>query len=115
MIHFSYQDGQEEWTYFPAKDVKKRGAIAMIQVIQRDGEITDFTLTKISDAIMRAFLATDRRDGHDEADLLALRVTADFQERITEEGILASDIQNSVQRVLLQAGYEEAARAYIGG
>lgn len=86
----------------------------MIQVIQRDGEITDFTLTKISDAIMRAFLATDRRDGHDEADLLALRVTADFQERITEEGVLASDIQESVRRVLLQAGYEEAARAYIG-
>ena len=86
----------------------------MIQVIQRDGEITDFTLTKISDAIMRAFLATDRRDGHDEADLLALRVT-DFQERITEEGVLASDIQESVRRVLLQAGYEEAARAYIGG
>ena len=65
----------------------------MIQVIQRDGEITDF----------------------DEADLLALRVTADFQERITEEGVLASDIQESVRRVLLQAGYEEAARAYIGG
>ena len=94
---------------------KKRGVAAMIQVIQRDGEITDFTLTKISDAIMRAFLATDRRDGHDEADLLALRVTADFQERITEEGVLASDIQESVRRVLLQAGYEEAARAYIGG
>ena len=58
----------------------------MIQVIQRDGEITDFTLTKISDAIMRAFLATDRRDGHDEADLLALRVTADSRSGSQRKG-----------------------------
>ncbi|MBD5394072.1 MAG: hypothetical protein HDR71_07335 [Lachnospiraceae bacterium] len=85
----------------------------MIQVINRNGEITDFTLTKISDTIMRAFLAADMQDA-DMADLLALRVTADFQERITEDGIHTEDIQDSVGKVLLQAGYEEAARAYRG-
>lgn len=85
----------------------------MMRVIKRNGEIADFTLTKISDAIMRAFLAADMQDGDDVADLLALRVTADFQERVTEDGIHTKDIQDSVGKVLAQAGYEEAARAYM--
>lgn len=85
----------------------------MMQVIKRDGEVADFTLTKISDAIMKAFIATNIRDSDDVADLLALRVTADFQERVTDGGIHAEDIQDSVEKVLAQAGYEEAARAYM--
>lgn len=85
----------------------------MIQVINTDGKITDFTLTKISDTIMRAFLAADMHDD-DMADLLALRVTADFQERITNDNIHTKDIKDSVGKVLLQAGYDEAARAYRG-
>ena len=63
----------------------------MIQVIKADGAVSDFTLTKISDAIMRAFMAVDIRDCDDTADLLALRVTADFQERVSNGGILAED------------------------
>lgn len=85
----------------------------MIQVIKRDGEVTDFTLTKISDAIMRAFMATDIQDSDDVADLLALRVTADFQGRVTDDGIHAEDIQDSVGKVLAQAGYAKAAEAYL--
>lgn len=85
----------------------------MIQVIKRDGEVMDFTLTKISDAIMRAFMAAGIRDNDDAADLLALRVTADFQGSITQDGIYAEDIQNSVGKVLAQAGYREAAQAYL--
>lgn len=53
----------------------------MFQVIKRGGEVTDFTLTKISDAIMKAFNATDVQYNNDVVDLLALRVTADFRER----------------------------------
>lgn len=87
----------------------------MIQVIKRDGEVSDFTLTKISDAIMRAFMAVDIRDSDDTADLLALRVTADFQERVSDGGILAEDIRHSVGRVLRQAGYLEAAKVYQEG
>ena len=51
----------------------------MFQVIKREGDVTDFTLTKISDAIMKAFNATDVQYNNDVVDLLALRVTADFQ------------------------------------
>lgn len=85
----------------------------MFQVIKREGEAADFTLTKISDAIMKAFNATDMRYNNDIVDLLSLRVTADFQEKVKDEKIHVEDIQDSVEKVLEQAGYAEAAKAYI--
>ncbi len=85
----------------------------MFQVIKRDGEKTDFTLTKINDAIMKAFTATNMHYTNDVVDLLALRVTADFQDKVKEGSIHVEDIQDSVERVLGQAGYEEVAKAYI--
>lgn len=85
----------------------------MFQVIKRDGERVDFTLTKISDAIMKAFTATDKQYSNDIVDLLALRVSADFQNKVKDGAIHVEEIQDSVERVLGQAGYEEVAKAYI--
>ncbi len=85
----------------------------MFQVIKRDGEKADFTLTKINDAIMKAFNATQVQYNNDIVDLLALRVTADFQPKMKDNAIHVEDIQDSVEKVLSQAGYEEAAKAYI--
>jgi len=84
-----------------------------MQVIKRDGERADFTLSKINDVIRKAFTATHMNYTNDIVDLLALRVTADFQDRVKENAIHVEDIQDSVERVLGQAGYEEAAKAYI--
>ncbi|NLL76591.1 MAG: ribonucleoside triphosphate reductase [Clostridiales bacterium] len=85
----------------------------MFQVIKRDGEIADFTLTKISDAIMKAFNATDMQYNNDIIDLLALRVTSEFQNKVKEDKVYVEDIQDSVERVLEQTGYTEAAKAFI--
>ena len=85
----------------------------MFQVIKRDGSKADFTLTKINDAIMKAFTATQVSYNNDIIDLLALRVTADFQKKVENDEIHVEDIQDSVERVLGQAGYEEVAKAYI--
>ena len=85
----------------------------MFQVIKRDGSRADFTLTKINDAIMKAFTATQMNYNNDIIDLLALRVTADFQKKVENDEIHVEDIQDSVERVLGQAGYEEVAKAYI--
>ena len=85
----------------------------MFQVIKRDGEKVDFTLTKINDAIMKAFNATQMQYSNDIVDLLALRVSADFQSKVKDNAIHVEDIQDSVERVLGQAGYEEVAKAYI--
>lgn len=85
----------------------------MFQVIKRNGESADFTLNKISDAIMKAFHATDVQYNNDIVDLLSLRVTADFQEKVKDGAIHVEDIQDSVEKILEQAGYTEVAKAYI--
>lgn len=85
----------------------------MFHVIKRNGETADFTLTKINDVIMKAFNATDMETTNDIIDLLALRVTADFQDKVKDGAIHVEDIQDSVEKVLEQAGYTEVAKAYI--
>ncbi|MCR4934173.1 MAG: ribonucleoside triphosphate reductase, partial [Lachnospiraceae bacterium] len=85
----------------------------MYQVIKRGGETADFTLTKISDAIMKAFVATEMEYSNDIIDLLALKVTSDFQPKIKDGAISVEDIQDSVEKVLEQTGYTDVAKAYI--
>ena len=85
----------------------------MYQVTKRDGKIVDFDLAKISDAITRAFEAQETQFHPSVIDLLALKVTADFVPKIKEGVISVEDIQDSVESVLVQAGYAEVAKAYI--
>ena len=91
----------------------EKGVFAVLNVIKRNGDVTEFTLTKICDAIIKAFHATDMQFTNDIVDLLALRVTADFQSKVKESEIHIEDVQDSVERVLEQAGYAEVAKAYI--
>ena len=85
----------------------------MFCVIKRDGEKADFTLSKVNDAIMKAFNACDMQYNNDIIDLLALRVSADFQSKIKDDCISVEDVQDSVEKVLEQAGYTDVAKAYI--
>ena len=85
----------------------------MFRVVKRDGEIADFNLSKISDAIAKAFEATQMEYNRDMVDLLGLRVTADFQKKIKDGLIDVESVQDSVEQVLIQAGYADVAKAYI--
>ena len=85
----------------------------MYQVVKRDGKVVDFDLSKISDAITRAFEAQETQFHPSVIDLLALKVTADFVPKIKEGVISVEDIQDSVESVLVQAGYADVAKAYI--
>lgn len=85
----------------------------MFKVVKRDGEVAEFNLDKISDAIAKAFDATEMQYNGDMTGLLALRVTADFQPKIKNELIDVESIQDSVEEVLVQTGYAEVAKAYI--
>ena len=85
----------------------------MLSVVKRDGEIADFNLSKISDAIMKAFDACEKQYNNDMIDLLALRVTSDFQKKMEGDKVSIEDVQDSVETVLEQAGYTEVAKAYI--
>ena len=85
----------------------------MYQVVKRDGKVTDFNISKISVAITKAFEATGMAYNTDIIDLLALKVTADYQEKIHDGRISVEDIQDSVENVLSKAGYADVAKAYI--
>ena len=85
----------------------------MYQVTKRDGKVVDFDLSKISDAITRAFEAQETQFHPSVIDLLALKVTADFVPKIKEGVVSVEDIQDSVESVLVQAGYADVAKAYI--
>jgi len=85
----------------------------MIQVIKRDGEIADFNLGKITEAIKKAFRAT-KKDYNDQIlELLSLRVTADFQSKMDNGKISVEQIQDSAEHVLEETGYTDVAKAYI--
>ena len=85
----------------------------MYKVVKRDGKITDFDISKISAAITKAFEAQNKQYNPDIIDLLALKVTADFEPKIKDSQIAVEDIQDSVENVLIKAGYGDVAKAYI--
>lgn len=85
----------------------------MFDVIKRDGEIAEFQLSKITEAIRKAFEANGKQYTQDMLEMLGLRVTADFQKKIENDQISVEAIQDSVENVLIQCGYSEVAKAYI--
>ena len=54
----------------------------MYQVIKRDGKVVDFNITRISNAITKAFEATQIPYSDDIINMLSLMVTADYASRI---------------------------------
>ena len=85
----------------------------MFRVIKRDGSEAELNLEKISGAIVKAFDATQVQYNQAIVDLLTLRVTADMQGKVKEGKVQVEEIQDSVEKVLEQAGYAEAAKAFI--
>ena len=85
----------------------------MYKVLKRDGKVTEFNLSKISDAIKMAFEAQERQFHPSVIDFLSLKVTADFEPKIKDGLIAVEDIQDSVENVLVQGGYGDVAKAYI--
>jgi ribonucleoside-triphosphate reductase len=85
----------------------------MFEVVKRDGTVTNFNLSKIKEAITKAFTATEKVYTDDILDILVLKVTADFQSKIEEKKVTVEDIQDSVEKVLEQTGYTDVAKAYI--
>ena len=85
----------------------------MYQVLKRDGKVVDFKINKINEAIKLAFEAQEKNYHPDVIELLALKVTSDFESKIKEGLISVADIQDSVESVLVQAGYADVAKAYI--
>ena len=85
----------------------------MFQVKKRDGKIVPYNMEKIETAIKKAFNAKETEYTDEIIEKLALRVAADFSRKIENGVVSVEDIQDSVEVVLIQAGYVDVAKCYI--
>ena len=76
----------------------------MYQVRKRNGQVIEFNLSKITKAITAAFEGQKKPYNPDVIDLLALKVTSDFMDKVKDGVVSVEDIQDSVETVLIQAG-----------
>ena len=83
----------------------------MYTVLKRDGKTVAFDISKISTAISQAFEACEKYSHPDIIDLIALKVTAEFEPKIKDGQITVENIQDSVESVLIKAGYDDVAKA----
>ena len=85
----------------------------MFQVKKRDGSIVAYDMSKIETAVKKAFNAQQVDYTDEIIERLALRVAADFAHKIKDGVVTVEDIQDSVEVVLIQAGYVEVSKCYI--
>ena len=83
----------------------------MYQVRKRDGSVTEFNIQKISDAIRKAFDACDRQYTDSVIDLIALKVTSDFEPKVENDLIDVETIQDSAEKVLSECGYSDVSKS----
>lgn len=82
------------------------------KIIKRDGRCADFELNKIADAINKAFEANTKRDHSEYSKFLAERVLFDLEEQSIDKPTV-EQIQDSVERVLIDNGHVRIAKSYI--
>ena len=85
----------------------------MYTVVKRDGKEVGFDIKKITVAIEKAFNSIEKAYDENIVDFIALKVTSDFSSKIKYGKITVEDIQDSVESVLSQAGYQDVAKSYI--
>ena len=85
----------------------------MYQVVKRDGTKVAFDLNKIKTAITKAFQACEKPYDENVIDFIVLKVTADFSDKIHDGTVAVEDVQDSVEKVLSEAGYHDVAKSYI--
>ena len=85
----------------------------MYQVRKRDGKTAKFDIKKIADAIRKAFDACERNYDDSVIEMIALRVTSDFEPKIQDGLIDVEAIQDSAEKILSESGYADVAKSYI--
>tara|TARA_Y100000310_G_scaffold337122_1_gene423373 strand:- start:10933 stop:13116 length:2184 start_codon:yes stop_codon:yes gene_type:complete len=81
------------------------------KVRKRDGSVVDFNIDKIAEAIFKAAKAVGGRD-KETADILAKKVM-EIIEGNGKEIPSVEDIQDMVEKVLVEEGHAKTAKAYI--
>lgn len=81
-------------------------------IIKRDGRHVPFDMDKIADAINKAFIASVQRDNAEYAEELAKKVLYEIEEQGYSEPTV-EQVQDSVERVLINNGHVRTAKSYI--
>ncbi|MGP1414111.1 MAG: ribonucleoside triphosphate reductase [Bacillales bacterium] len=85
----------------------------MLQVKKRDGKIVEFELEKIKKAIEKAFIAENTPYNNEILDLITIKATSHFKDKVKNNLISVEDIQDLVEITLIETGYVNIAKAYM--
>lgn len=86
--------------------------VKIAQIRKRDGRVVPFEPEKITNAILKAFIATETGDGVIAKDLTR-QVTEILEKKYVDKTPGVEGIQDIVEEVLIKNGYADVARSYI--
>ena len=92
------------------KMLQKRGVVTKIR--KRDGSIVPFDQNKITEAIWKAAQAVGGED-RELTNILSDEVVSIIEEKFTHKIPFVEDIQDIVEKVLVENGHAKTAKAYI--
>ena len=91
----------------------REGFFFMIQqIVKRDGRMAPFEIDKITNAILGAAQASGGQD-HDMAQELAEQVEKTLEETAGTETPTVEQVQDTVEKVLIESGHARTAKKYI--
>lgn len=82
-------------------------------ITKRDGRTVSYDRSKIEEAICKAFQASGSAKGRETARQLAEQVELELERNETIEVPNVEDIQDTVERILIEHGYVRTAKSYI--
>ena len=82
-------------------------------ILKRDGRLCNYDITKIENAIMKAMNAIGRNDALADAKKLAKKVEEIVDEKYKNGVPTVENIQDTVEKVLMESGYNDVAKEYI--
>ncbi len=88
--------------------------MSIVNIRKRDGREVPFDREKIEHAIFAAFQASGSAKGHETSQMLTERVVMEMENDETISGVpTVEQVQDTVERVLIEKGFHRSAKAYI--
>ena len=88
--------------------------MSITNIRKRDGRTVEFDQTKIENAILRAFQASSSAKGRETAQALAQQVVQELENNESVSSTpTVEQVQDTVERVLIEKGFVRSAKAYI--
>lgn len=91
----------------------KESGVMISNILKRDGRLCEYDITKIENAIMKAMNAIGRNDALKDAKNLARQAEEIVNTKFGDSVPSVEDIQDAVENVLMESGYNDVAKEYI--